>query len=161
MERRARKGGRGASFPKFWLKVVGSTPLAGVTAHVLRHSPASVANDLGFTEATIAGPLGHAQGTVTGRYNHAVDSALITEADTVSGYIEALLSGCLFAHSSHLVDRNARREAIDVSSNMSGKEEEPALRESSASWMEGSQHRRFGSRSVEAALQLILAQSRH
>ncbi len=108
------------------------TPLSSVTPHVLRHSLASVANDLGFTEATIAGLLGHAQGTVTGRYIHAVDSALITAADTVSGHIEALLSGCRFAQSSHMVDRNARRKAIDASLAMAGIEEDSAAKETTA-----------------------------
>ena len=62
-----------AGVPKFWLKIVAGSPLASITPHVLRHSLASMANDLGFTEATIAGLLGHVQGTVTGRYIHAVD----------------------------------------------------------------------------------------
>jgi integrase len=41
-------------FPKYWQKLVKGTALEGITPHVLRHSFASVANDLGFTEATIA-----------------------------------------------------------------------------------------------------------
>ena len=38
--------------PKHWHKIVTGTPLARVTPHVLRHSYASIANDLGFTEST-------------------------------------------------------------------------------------------------------------
>ena len=36
--------------------------LSDVTPHVLRHSFASIANDLGFTEVTIAALVGHAKG---------------------------------------------------------------------------------------------------
>ncbi|MBB3707490.1 integrase [Aminobacter aminovorans] len=41
-------------FPKYWKKVLKGTILEDITPHVLRHSFASVANDLGFTEATVA-----------------------------------------------------------------------------------------------------------
>jgi hypothetical protein len=34
----------------------------------LRHSFASIANDLGFTEVTIAALVGHAKGSVTSKY---------------------------------------------------------------------------------------------
>jgi hypothetical protein len=86
-------------FPKHWHKLVAGTPLAGITPHVLRHSYASVANDLGFTESTVAALLGHAQGTVTSRYIHSVDSALVMAADAVAGYIDALLEGMEFKRS--------------------------------------------------------------
>jgi integrase len=48
------------SFPRHWEKIFAGTELADLTAHVLRHSFASMANDLGFTEITIAALLGHA-----------------------------------------------------------------------------------------------------
>jgi integrase len=99
-------------FPKHWHKIVADTPLAGITPHVLRHSYASVANDLGFTESTVAALLGHAQGTVTSRYIHAVDTALIMAADTVSGYIDALLAGLQFKRSSYALDRASRQAAM-------------------------------------------------
>lgn len=54
-------------FPKHWQKVLAGTPLARITPHILRHSFASIANDLGFTESTVAVLLGHAQGTITSR----------------------------------------------------------------------------------------------
>ena len=44
------------------------TDLIGITPHVLRHSFASIGNDLGFTEATIATLVGHSRGTVSSRY---------------------------------------------------------------------------------------------
>ena len=42
------------SFPNHWEKMFANTPLGDITPHVLRHSFASIANDLGFTEVTIA-----------------------------------------------------------------------------------------------------------
>ncbi len=65
--------------------------LADVTPHVLRHSFASIANDLGFTEVTIAALVGHSKGSVTSKYIHTLDTALIMAADTISGYIQGLL----------------------------------------------------------------------
>jgi len=46
------------SFPRQWTKILAKTDLAGITPHVLRHSFASIANDLGFTEATTAALVG-------------------------------------------------------------------------------------------------------
>jgi site-specific recombinase XerD len=53
--------------------------------HVLRHSFASIANDLGFTEVTIAALVGHAKGSVTSKYIDTLDTALIMAADTIPG----------------------------------------------------------------------------
>jgi integrase len=64
--------------------------LKGVTPHILRHTFASVAGDLGYSELTIAGLLGHVSGSVTSGYVH-LDAALITAADRVSGAIAAAL----------------------------------------------------------------------
>ena len=100
-------------FPKHWHKIVAGTPLAGITPHVLRHSYASVANDLGFTESTVAALLGHAQGTVTSRYIHTVDTALIMAADAVAGYIQGLLDGVQFKRSSYALDRASRQAAME------------------------------------------------
>lgn len=68
-------------------------PLLGeeITLHTLRHSFASMAADMGFTELTIAGLLGHSLGGVTNRYSHNVDSSLVSAADKVSLRIESLL----------------------------------------------------------------------
>jgi integrase len=100
-------------FPRHWHKLLAGTPLAGVTPHVLRHSYASIANDLGFTESTVAALLGHAQGTITSRYIHTIDTALIMAADTVSGYIQGLLDGVLFKRTAYALDRATRRTALD------------------------------------------------
>lgn len=52
------------SFPNHWEQIFRNSPLADVTPHVLRHSFASIANDLGFTEVTIAALVGHSKGSV-------------------------------------------------------------------------------------------------
>ncbi len=66
--------------------------IEGVTPHVLRHTFASVAGDMGFSELTIAGLLGHAGRGVTQRYIH-LDRALVHAADAVSEEISAVLDG--------------------------------------------------------------------
>ena len=76
--------------PKVWSKTI-RLQLEDVTPHVLRHSFASMANDLGFTEATIAALLGHAAGTTTSRYVHNLDGVLIAAAEKVSGHIAGLI----------------------------------------------------------------------
>jgi integrase len=115
-------------FPKHWHKMVEGTPLAGITPHVLRHSYASVANDLGFTESTVAALLGHAQGTVTSRYIHTVDTALIMAADAVAGYINGLLEGVQFKRSSYALDRESRLAAMERLFASAGNAAEPGKR---------------------------------
>lgn len=66
--------------------------LKGVTPHTLRHTFASVAGELGFSELTIKALLGHAARGVTQRYVH-IDEAVRMAADRVSGEIAALLDG--------------------------------------------------------------------
>jgi integrase len=99
-------------FPKYWQKLVRGTILEGITPHILRHSFASIANDLGFTEATIAALLGHSKGTVTSRYIHAVDTALVMAADTLAGYINGLLNGAQFNRTSYALDRASREATL-------------------------------------------------
>lgn len=90
-----------------WEKLVKDTPLESVTPHVLRHSFASVANDLGFTESTIAALVGHSRGTITSRYIHTVDTALVMAGDTVASYIQALLDGVKFERANYALDHSA------------------------------------------------------
>jgi integrase len=73
-------------------RVCSEARLAGVTPHVLRHTFASIAAELGYSELTIAGLLGHAANGVTQRYVH-LDSALVTAADHVSREIAQLIDG--------------------------------------------------------------------
>ncbi len=100
------------SFPNHWEKLFRDTPLADITPHVLRHSFASIANDLGFTEVTIAALVGHAKGSVTSKYIHTLDTALIMAADTISGYIQGLLDGIEFKQTSYALDRDSRKAAL-------------------------------------------------
>ncbi len=65
--------------------------LLDVTPHTLRHTFASVAGDLGFSELTIAALLGHAARSVTQRYVH-IDEALRMAADKIAAEIAAILA---------------------------------------------------------------------
>lgn len=100
------------NFPNHWSKIFTDTELADITPHVLRHSFASIANDLGFTEATIAALVGHSRGTVTSRYIHTVDTALVMAADNIAGYIQGLLDGAAFTHTSYALDQKSRRASL-------------------------------------------------
>ena len=100
------------SFPNHWEKIFQDTPLADITPHVLRHSFASIANDLGFTEVTIAALVGHAKGSVTSKYIHTLDTALIMAADTISGYILGLLDGKEIKQTAYALDRDSRKAAL-------------------------------------------------
>ena len=100
------------SFPNHWEQIFKDTSLADVTPHVLRHSFASIANDLGFTEVTIAALVGHSKGSVTSKYIHTLDTALIMAADTISGYIKGLLDGIAFNQTAYALDRDSRKAAL-------------------------------------------------
>jgi integrase len=100
------------SFPNHWEQLFRKSALADVTPHVLRHSFASIANDLGFTEVTIAALVGHAKGSVTSKYIHSLDTALIMAADTISGYIQGLLDGKEFKQTAYALNRDSRKAAL-------------------------------------------------
>ena len=55
-----------------------------ITPHVLRHSLASLAADLGVPDHTISGLLGHAGRGITSRYLHLGDRALLEASDLVA-----------------------------------------------------------------------------
>jgi integrase len=79
--------------PRVLARVCSRAKLSGVTVHVLRHSFAAVAAEMGFSELTIAGLLGHSVPGVTARYAHFPDRALVAAADQVSARIAAALAG--------------------------------------------------------------------
>jgi len=77
--------GRMSGFPKLWARItkLGELPM-DVTPHVLRHSFASLAGDLGYSEPTIASLVGHKGHSITSRYIHAADAVLLAAADAVA-----------------------------------------------------------------------------
>ena len=66
---------------------------ADVTLHTLRHSFASVAADLGYSESTIGALIGHKGSTMTSRYIHSADAVLLAAADAVAGRISEMMTG--------------------------------------------------------------------
>lgn len=72
-------------FRKFWVRIAKLANLpADVTPHVLRHSFASLAADLGYSEPTIAALVGHSGRSTTSRYLHGADAVLLAAADVVA-----------------------------------------------------------------------------
>jgi integrase len=67
------------------VKLAGLSP--DVTAHVLRHSFASVAHDLDLSELTIGTLIGHKSHSITSRYVHSADAVLLAAADKVAGEV--------------------------------------------------------------------------
>jgi integrase len=55
-----------------------------ITPHVVRHSYATLAIELGVPEATVAALLGHAKTAVTAGYIHARVKHLVEAADVIS-----------------------------------------------------------------------------
>lgn len=84
--------GRMTGFRKIWNRIakLGELP-ADVTPHVLRHSFASVAGDIGYSEPTIAALVGHTGHSITSRYVHSADAVLLAAADAVARRIGELM----------------------------------------------------------------------
>ncbi|MFG1372171.1 tyrosine-type recombinase/integrase [Xanthobacter oligotrophicus] len=74
-------------------KTMAAAGLDDVTAHTLRHSFASVAGDLDFTESTIGVILGHSAGSTTSRYVHRLDSVLIAAANKIANEVHRQMTG--------------------------------------------------------------------
>ena len=88
----SRGGGQMTGFPKFWARIMKQATLpSDVTPHVLRHSFASLAADLGYSEPTIAALIGHKGRTITSRYMHSADAVLLQAANSVSDRIVQLM----------------------------------------------------------------------
>jgi integrase len=87
-----RGAGRMAGFLRLWKRIakLGAVP-ASVTPHVLRHSFASLAGDLGYSEPTIAALVGHKGHTITSRYVHSADAVLLAAADKVASRTAELM----------------------------------------------------------------------
>ena len=80
-------------FPKLWARIakLGGLP-ADVTPHTLRHSFASLAGDLGYSETTIAALVGHKGRSITSRYVHSANSVLLAAADAVADRTAELMA---------------------------------------------------------------------
>jgi integrase len=90
----ASRGGPGTvlHLKKFWPRIAKPAGLsADVTPHVLRHSFASLAADLGYSEPTIAALVGHKGQTITSRYVHSADAVLLAAADAVANRTSELM----------------------------------------------------------------------
>ena len=87
-----RGDGHFVGLPRVIGRLCAKAEISGVTIHVLRHSFAAAAAEMGFSELTISGLLGHSVPGVTARYAHVADRALVAAADQVSGRIAAALS---------------------------------------------------------------------
>jgi integrase len=74
-------------------RIIERVGLDDVTAHTFRHSYASIAGDLGFSDSTIETLIGHVAGTVTSKYIHRLDSVLVSAADNVSRAIQGFMLG--------------------------------------------------------------------
>ncbi|NDV53938.1 site-specific integrase [Salipiger sp. PrR003] len=85
--------GHFVGLPKCLDRICTEAGIQGVSAHTLRHTFASVAATLGYSELTIAGLLGHAAGSVTAGYAHVADAALVSAANHVSDVIARALAG--------------------------------------------------------------------
>jgi len=107
----ARSGRAIVGYRKMWLKLanVGGLP-AYITPHVLRHSFASLAADLGYNESTIASLIGHKTHSITSRYVHCADAVLLAAADVVAGAIMKLMDLDLASNQAQLQLRNRRRD---------------------------------------------------
>ena len=79
-------------FPKLWKRIANKGALpADVTPHTLRHSFASLAGDLGYSEMTIAALVGHQGRSITSRYVHSADAVLLAAADAVADHSTELM----------------------------------------------------------------------
>lgn len=58
---------------------------------MLRHTFASLAADLGYSEPTIAALVGHKGRTITSRYVHTADAVLLAAADAVANRVTELM----------------------------------------------------------------------
>jgi integrase len=87
-----RGDGHMSGFRKLWDRVakLGQLP-ADLTPHVMRHSFASLAADLGYSEPTIAALIGHKGHSITSRYIHSADPVLLAAADAIANRTTELM----------------------------------------------------------------------
>jgi len=87
-----RGDGRMIGFRKLWDRIAKIGKLApDLTPHTLRHSFASLAGDIGYSEPVIAALIGHKGHTITSRYVHSADAILLAAADAVANRTAELM----------------------------------------------------------------------
>ncbi|NDE85993.1 MAG: DUF4102 domain-containing protein [Gammaproteobacteria bacterium] len=92
----SRGEGRMTGFPKIWARIMKINSVSvEITPHTIRHSYASLASDLGYSEATIAVLIGHKGASITSRYIHAADAVLMQATDAIAERIDALSKGVI------------------------------------------------------------------
>lgn len=89
----ARGDGHFIGVPRILMELFEKAKIKGASVHSFRHTFASVAAQLNYSELTIAGLIGHRVPGVTARYAQVPDSALLSVADVVSKKINDLLEG--------------------------------------------------------------------
>jgi integrase len=88
----SRGSGQMPKLAKHWARIIRLAGLStDVSPHTLRHSFASAAADLGYSDLTIAALLGHKTRTITSRYARTVDSVLLAAADATANRIRELM----------------------------------------------------------------------
>jgi len=88
----SRGGGPMPKLAKHWARIIKLAGLsADVSPHILRHSFAGIAADLGYSDLTIAALLGHKMRTVTSRYARTADPVLLAAADATANRIRDLM----------------------------------------------------------------------
>jgi integrase len=88
----SRGSGPMGGFKRHVRKIIADAGLPrDVTPHVLRHTFASVAAELGLSDPTIASLVGHRGRTITSRYVHFADAVLLQAADQVANRIVELM----------------------------------------------------------------------
>ncbi|MAN78380.1 MAG: integrase [Rhizobiales bacterium] len=74
-------------------RVTAKAKLEGVTAHVLRHTFASIAADMNYSDGTIGALIGHKGHTVTSKYSHRLDAVLVAAANKVAAEVWRQMTG--------------------------------------------------------------------
>lgn len=102
-----RGDGHFVGVPKALKRICAKAGIDGVTPHTLRHTFASIAATMDFSELTIAGLLGHGNHTVTSRYARVADRSLVMAANLVSQTISRALAGEVVEKDFYIVDESA------------------------------------------------------
>lgn len=74
-----------------WERLRATLGLEGVNLHDLRHTFASLGDDLGYSQATVGALLGHSAATMTAKYQHKLSKDLAEAAAAIGGEVWTLL----------------------------------------------------------------------